>query len=1068
MKFLRSALLMVVLPLVLASSAAGVTCSDSPFVETPQYPVGGGPIDLMLGDFNGDTWPDIATVNTSEDTVSVILNDQSGGFGPPIETDIEWDPYSVAAGDFDGNGDLDLVVGTYWRVLVLLGNGDGTFQDPVEYEGEFYDAVAVVAAPLDAGSSIDIAVGSNYDDGLTVFLNEGDGTFGPPAKYPASGPITGMISGLFDGNSSLDILATHGGGNTITLLPNFGDGTFAPPLSFAAGTSPSSLGAGDLDDDGDLDAVVTTEGYVSVLKGNGSGSFNAPVQYPSPSSYGVLLADFTGDGNLDVATLARSGYGEFDRLQILAGNGSGGLALISPTFHAGINPYAMAAADLDDDGRTDIAVANRGTSTAGVLLALGDADFTAALSIDSPADAEILEAGDFNGDGIPDLASGRYGTVTVQLGDGSGGFETSYWNNTFQEVATVLPGHFDGDSELDLLVISRYYGSTMLLGTGHGTFEPLPTLVPTESYSSRAAAADFNGDGDLDVAVARECCSSGVSVFLGRGDGTFDPTPPLSSPGYISGIYAGELDGIGDQDIVVTQPDRNSVLVYLGHGDGTFTGGVEYIVGSEPRSVQAGDLTGDGFIDLLTANQSSRNLTILAGLGTGAFVPGPTLGLGLRVSDAVPVDIDQDGVLDIITANTDASSVSVFLGLGNGKFRSPTESSTDGNPVSLTIADFAMNGFPDVAAATPGQGSFTLLRNAHLGVAPVPPAGACIGGPLVLHAFAGGFGPVSYQWRKDGIDLSDGGTVSGATTSALTIDPASSGDSGSYDVVVTDLCTNATSNAVPVVVSDPPAAPAINLDSSPAPGIAGSASVSAVPGETYTWTVTGDANAVILTGEGTSQITFLAEVPGSVLLDVTAFSAPGCGIAASQLAVPVDFYDVPPGHPFHADIVKIAQAQVTAGCGGGNYCPADLVTRAQMSVFLLKGEHGSSWIPDEVGDYWFTDVPPGSFAADWINYLASQSITGGCGTGIYCPGNPVTRAQMAVFILKTQGQYYPPYVPQIFEDVPPGAFAYDFINDIYNQGVTGGCSVVPKLYCPDNLVTRGQMAVFIDRAFLEP
>jgi hypothetical protein len=138
-----------------------------------------------------------------------------------------------------------------------------------------------------------------------------------------------------------------------------------------------------------------------------------------------------------------------------------------------------------------------------------------------------------------------------------------------------------------------------------------------------------------------------------------------------------------------------------------------------------------------------------------------------------------------------------------------------------------------------------------------------------------------------------------------------------------------------------------------------------------------------------------------------------------------------------------------------------------MAVFLLKGLHGADWVPDNVGQY-FIDVPPGSFAYEWINYLASQAITGGCGTGIYCPGNPVTRAQMAVFILKTLGVYYPPYGSQIFEDVPPGAFAYEFINDIFARGITGGCSVSPLLYCPDNLVTRGQMAVFIDRAFLNP
>ena len=1064
----RGALLALGFLLVLHSSAAGVTCSDSPFVETPQYVVGGAPTDLVIGDFNGDTWPDVATINVSTDTVSVVLNDGAGAFGPPIEQDLEYEPYSLAAGDFDDNGDLDLAIGSYAKVLVLFGNGDGTFQDPVEYDAGNSYIDAIVAAPLDAGDSIDIALGTLYYDGLTVLLNEGNGAFGPPADYPSAGPITAMISGNFDGSPPLDMLVTHGNGNAISLLVNFGNGAFAPPSSFAAGTSPTTLGAADLDGDGDLDAVVTTENHISVLKGNGAGSFNAAVQYPVPSPYGVAIADFTGDGDLDVATLQRNGYsGQLSRLQLLAGNGSGGFTLLDRGFHVGLQPVALASGDLDASGEADIVTANIGTSTIGVLLATGNADFAAALSIDSPTDAELMAAGDFNGDAIPDLASGQYNTVAVQLGDGYGGFATSYWDPGFSNVLMVVPGYFDGDSELDLFVLSRYSDSRMLLGAGNGTFEALPTTVPTDFYSLRAAAADFNDDGHLDLAITRECCNAGISIWLGRGDGTFDPGFRIDSPDSFVGIYAGDLDGNGTPDLAAVNPNRSSVFVYLGFGNGFFGPAAEYVVDGGPWTVQAGELTGDGFTDLLTANRFSRNLSILAGVGNGTFVPGPTLGLGLPVNDAVPVDLDQDSVMDIVTANADANSVSVFLGIGNGKFRSPTSSSTDSYAASLAIADFALNGFPDVAVATSGQGSFTLLRNSRLGVALIPPSGACLGGPLVLHAFAGGFGPVAYQWRRDGIDLSDGGTVSGATTSTLTIDPAADGDAGSYDVVVTDLCTTATSNAVPVVVSEPPAVPVIQIDSPPAPGVVGSASVAGVPGETYTWTVSGDADAVILSGQGSPSITFLAQIPGSAILDVTAFSAPGCGIAASQLVAPVDFFDVPAGHPFHDHIVELARAEITAGCGSGNYCPSDPVTRAQMSVFLLKGAHGADWIPDNVGSY-FNDVPPGSFAAEWINYCAYQSITTGCGTYIYCPDNPVTRAQMAVFILKTEGIYGPPSVPQIFDDVPPGAFAYDFINEIYNQGITGGCSVTPKLYCPDSLVTRGQMAVFIDRAFVNP
>src|SRR5262249_56463134 len=163
--------------------------------------------------------------------------------------------------------------------------------------------------------------------------------------------------------------------------------------------------------------------------------------------------------------------------------------------------------------------------------------------------------------------------------------------------------------------------------------------------------------------------------------------------------------------------------------------------------------------------------------------------------------------------------------------------------------------------------------------------------------------------------------------------------------------------------------------------------------------------------------------------------------------------DVRRSHPVHAEAVTDARDGITAGCGGGNYCPDGPVTRAQMSVFLLKSHDGPDYIPPQFGPI-FNDVPNGAFAADWINQLWSRSISYGCGDGDYCPDSSVTRAQMAVFILKTQGNFYPPPASGIFADVPPGAFAADFIEQLYATGVTGGCSSSPLLYCPDNPLNR--------------
>jgi hypothetical protein len=142
------------------------------------------------------------------------------------------------------------------------------------------------------------------------------------------------------------------------------------------------------------------------------------------------------------------------------------------------------------------------------------------------------------------------------------------------------------------------------------------------------------------------------------------------------------------------------------------------------------------------------------------------------------------------------------------------------------------------------------------------------------------------------------------------------------------------------------------------------------------------------------------------------------------------------------------------------------VTRAQMAVFLLKAEHGSAYVPPPCTGV-FSDTPcPGPFT-DWIEQLATEGVTSGCGVGIYCPGNPVTRAQMAIFLLKTEegSSYAPPTATGVFGDVPVGSFAANWIEEIYARGITGGCSASPLLYCPNNANTRGQMAAFLVRTF---
>ena len=204
-------------------------------------------------------------------------------------------------------------------------------------------------------------------------------------------------------------------------------------------------------------------------------------------------------------------------------------------------------------------------------------------------------------------------------------------------------------------------------------------------------------------------------------------------------------------------------------------------------------------------------------------------------------------------------------------------------------------------------------------------------------------------------------------------------------------------------------------------------------------------------------------LPAGTLNDFLVTNPDGT-LALYERAWLADFLDVPQSNPFHDFVEQIVRRGITSGCGGGNYCGGDSVTRAQMAVFLLKAKHGPGYAPPPCAGA-FPDVACPSPFADWIEQLAAENITAGCAGGNFCPGNLVTRAQMAVFLLKTEhGSWYvPPACTGIFDDVAcPSPFA-NWIERLAAEGVTGGCG--GGNYCPTNPSTRGQMAVFLAKTF---
>jgi len=230
-----------------------------------------------------------------------------------------------------------------------------------------------------------------------------------------------------------------------------------------------------------------------------------------------------------------------------------------------------------------------------------------------------------------------------------------------------------------------------------------------------------------------------------------------------------------------------------------------------------------------------------------------------------------------------------------------------------------------------------------------------------------------------------------------------------------------------------------------------------------TWT----GAATPFPGTAISRLKFVRLANGSRRLFAFTY---GRGAWAANVAPSTTFADVPTYYWGHSFIGRLFQAGITSGCAIGplRFCPEQQVTRDQMAVFLLRAKYGSAYGPP-VATGIFADVPVGYWAAAWVEQLRAEGITSGCSASPlhYCPAAEVTRDQMAVFLLRAKhgSSYQPPAATGVFEDVPQNHWAAAWIEQLAREGVTGGCSATPRLYCPTAAVTRDQMAVFLVRAY---
>ncbi len=341
---------------------------------------------------------------------------------------------------------------------------------------------------------------------------------------------------------------------------------------------------------------------------------------------------------------------------------------------AGQRPNSVAVGDFNGDGKLDLAVANYPgygwPSTVSILLGDGTGNFTLAWSPAAGDSPESAAVGDFNGDGILDLAvANETGGVSILLGDGTGNFTLASSPAAGAEPVAVAVGDFNGDGNLDLAVADwgGCYGCggtvSILLGDGTGNFT-LASSTATDVNSDAVAVGDFNGDGKLDLAVANREGNT-VSILLGDGAGNFTLVSSLAVVAEPYSVAVGDFNGDGKLDLAVANNDSGTVCVFLGDGTGNFTLASSPVVGRWPVSVAVDDFNGDGKLDLAVANEGSA-AAVLLGDGTGNFTPASYMAAGGSPESVAVGDFNGDGKLDLAIANGGSNTVSILLQIAPG------------------------------------------------------------------------------------------------------------------------------------------------------------------------------------------------------------------------------------------------------------------------------------------------------------------------------------------------------------------------------------------------------------------
>jgi len=627
-----------------------------------------------------------------------------------------FDTWCVAAGDLDGDGDIDLVYGEDPHGIHLaLNDGSGLTTDAAANLPQFdWSTRAVALGDVDGDSDLDIVLG-NRSNPVGLFLNNGSAVFSDAtSQMPSKNNDLNDIALIdVDGDSDLDVVIGNRGQNQLYL--NDGSGFFKVANQLPNNSNQtSSLFPGDVDSDGDIDLAEGNEGQNSLYLNDGSGFFtDATSQLPAAldETDDLSMGDIDGDGDLDlvVANSYHHSYSIQNRLYLNDGTGRFIDAAAQLPFDDDCTA-AILFQDTDSDGDLDLYLGNEYsydnfTSRDRLYLNDGAGLFSAApdrIPEDEDRTRDVLFA-DMDGDGDSDMVVGNNGQNRLYLNDGAGFFSdvSAPLATGGHECLAVAAGDVDNDGDPDVLVgCGDWYGcrNRLYINDGSGNFIDRTDRLPMNHEATRDAVfGDLDCDGDLDVYIAN---NGRDALYLNDGTGTFVDAS-FQIPGFIgesSSAVFGDVDRDGDLDIMVSGHLSSGDRLFLNDGHAVFSdASIRFVPPSEQtRSLALGDVDGDGDLDAVMAKWWQNGLYLNNGSGVFLEASGQLPADTDDTNSVALGDVDGDGDLDLYFGNEGVRD-RLYLNDGTGSFTDGTTQLPDhvDNTEAVALADLDGDGDPD-------------------------------------------------------------------------------------------------------------------------------------------------------------------------------------------------------------------------------------------------------------------------------------------------------------------------------------------------------------------------------------